>query len=74
MRRVSKHTPTVADFLQNGHTYANKDTLSIIATAWPKHIQVTTDMERKFIGKKSKLECDLCIFGHDSFGIWMNEK
>jgi hypothetical protein len=37
LARLSKTTPTMTHFLQQGHTCANK------ATAWTKHIQTTTD-------------------------------
>ena len=41
-RRVSKPTPTVPHFLQQIHTYSNKDTPPNSATPQAKHIQTTT--------------------------------
>jgi hypothetical protein len=41
-RRVSKPTPTVTHFLQQGHTYSNKTSPLNSAAPWAKHIQTTT--------------------------------
>jgi hypothetical protein len=41
-RKVSKPTPTVTHFLQQGHTYSNKAKPPNSATPWAKHIQTTT--------------------------------
>jgi hypothetical protein len=41
-RRVSKPTPMVTHFLQQGHTYSNNAKPSNNATPWVKHIQTTT--------------------------------
>jgi hypothetical protein len=42
-RKVSKPTPTVTHFLQQGHTYYNKATPPNNVTPWVKHIQSTID-------------------------------
>jgi hypothetical protein len=41
-RRVAKPTPTMTNFLQQGHTCSNKATPPNRATPWVKHIQTTT--------------------------------
>ena len=45
-RRISKPTPTVTHFHQQGHTYSNKSTPLNSATSWAKHIQTTTSPNR----------------------------
>jgi hypothetical protein len=40
-RKVSKPTPTMTHFLQQGHTSSNKATPSNGAILWTKHIQTT---------------------------------
>jgi hypothetical protein len=40
-RRVSKPTPTVTHFLQQGHTHSIKATPSSSAIPWAMHIQIT---------------------------------
>jgi hypothetical protein len=41
-KRVSKPTPTVTHFFQQGHTYSNKATPPNSAISRAKHIQTTT--------------------------------
>jgi hypothetical protein len=42
-KRVSKPTPKITHFLQQGQTYSNKTILNS-ATAWAKNIQTTTNI------------------------------
>jgi hypothetical protein len=41
---LSKPSPTVTHFLQQGHTYSNKAIQPNSATPWAKHIQTTTNV------------------------------
>jgi hypothetical protein len=45
---VSKPTPTVRHFLQQGHTYSSKATPPNSATPWVKHIQTTIGGNKTF--------------------------
>jgi hypothetical protein len=73
--RVLKPTPTVTNFLQQGHIYFNKATPPNSATPWAKHIQTTTpddlNLIPRILGGRKEMTIKSCSLRTCEMAQWV---
>ena len=74
-RRVSKSTPTVTHFLQQGQTYSNKVIPPNSASPWAKHFQTTTSSkDMPHLWKvPTPYSCGINLQIHQELNHWWNQ-